>query len=102
MSAHLPKFKKPENNKSIIVSKAYINEFNRKVKQAEIEIKSEMIELCSLLFVAYVMEEQPIDCDADKIIEIYKRLNWWAENVNDPTVNFKMKYVAQIIIDKTD
>ena len=90
---------KPKGNKTITFSKAEINEYNRKVKQAEQELKLEMIEKMALLFTAYIMEDSAIDCDEDKIADMYVKLNEWAWHIEDHTIT--VKTVSDIIESKT-
>ena len=90
---------KPKGNKTITFSKAEINEYNRKVKQAEQDLKLEMIEKMALLFTAYIMEDESINCDEDKIADMYVKLNEWAWHIEDHTITIKT--VSDIIFDKT-
>ena len=79
--------KKKGKNKSITLSKAEINEFNRQIKQAEIDVKLASIEQAALLFTAFAMEEEVINNDPEKIVEMYTKLNEWADHIVDHTIS---------------
>ena len=90
---------KPKNNKSLTISKAELNEYNRRVKEAEQQLKLETIETMALLFTAYIMEDDSIQCDEEKIVDMYVKLNDWAWHIEDHTITIQT--VAKIIEDKT-
>lgn len=90
---------KTRGNKAVTLSKSEINEFNRKIKQAEIELKLETIEMCALLFTAYAMEEEVINHDAEKIVSLYEKLNEWAGHIEDHTISINT--VVDIINEAT-
>ena len=82
----LMKFKKPKNGQTLQISKAEINEFNRALKQAEIDLRFEMIEQMALLCTAFAKDEEYIDNDPDKIVEMFEKLTNWAERIDDHTI----------------
>lgn len=79
-------FKKPKNG-NLVISKSQVNEYNRKLKDAVEDLKIEMIEKCSLMFTAYAMDEEIINRDPEKIVEMYTKLVEWAEHVEDHTIS---------------
>ena len=95
----LMKFKKPKSGGTLQVSKAEINEFNRALKEAETKLKLEMIESMALLCTAFAMEEEYINNDPDKIVEMYEKLTEWADRLEDHTL--KINVVVDIINNST-
>ena len=91
--------KKKGKNKSITLSKAEINAFNRQIKQAETAVKLESIEKAALLFTAFAMEEEVINKDPEKIVEMYTKLNEWADHIEEHTISINT--VVDIINDAT-
>jgi hypothetical protein len=91
--------KKKGKNKSITLSKAEINAFNRQIKQAETDVKLASIEQAALLFTAFAMEEEVINKDPEKIVEMYTKLNDWADHIADHTITINT--VVDIINEAT-
>lgn len=91
---------KPKGNQSVTMSKAEINEFNRKIKQAEQELIDETTDITILLVLAYLMDEPEFDYSAEKMADFYERINNWAENINDHLIS--VQTVIDLIKDKTE
>ena len=94
------RLKKKGKNKSITLSKAEINEFNRRIVQGEEELKFQMVMKTAILFTAYVMEEEVIGYDKDKILSMYQKIVDWVKHLEDHTISIKK--VEDIINDATD
>lgn len=89
---------KTRGNKAITLSKAEINEFNRRVKEGEAKLKEETTSIAILLVLAYLMEETEFN-DADKLVAMYTKLNDWADSISDHLIS--VKNIAAIIEEKT-
>lgn len=88
---------KPKNG-SITLSKAEINEFNRRIKEGEAKLKEETTSIAILLVLAYLMEETEFN-DADKLVSMYTKLNDWADSISDHLIS--VKNIAAIIEENT-
>ena len=86
-------------NAALEKTKAEINEFNRQIKQAETDVKLASIEQAALLFTAFAMEEETINNDPEKIVEMYTKLNEWADHIEDHTITINT--VVDIINEAT-
>lgn len=87
-------------NQSITLSKSQVNEFNRRAKEAEMQLRGETVSLTSLLFCAYLMDEPEFECDGYRLARMYERVNDWAEHIEDHLLT--VKDIAKIISENTD
>lgn len=95
----LMKFKKPKGNGTIQITKSQINDYNRALQRAELDLRLEMIEQMALLCTAFAKDEEYISNDPDKIVEMFEKLTNWAEHIEDHTI--KIDVVVDIINSST-
>lgn len=83
---------KRKSNKCIMLTKAEISKLKR-------EITEEAFTKSVVLMLAYIMEEPGIDCDEDKIVEIFEGVERYAEYIENHEIT--LKKVCEIIKEYT-
>lgn len=95
---NLNRLKKGKNG-AITLSKADINEMERRLKQAEDELKQTTTSVTILLVLAYLMEEPEFNYSGEKLVEMFEKISVWSENIKEHMIS--VKAIAKIVEEKT-
>lgn len=83
---------KHKSNRCIMMTKAELNKLKKEITE-EAFIKS------VVLILAYIMEEPGIDCDEEKIVEIFEGIERYAQYIESHEIT--LKKICEIIKEYT-